>query len=235
LLAAAFIAVTAVPGAAQAPPQPQPPVPPVPIVVTTGEGVVKHAPDRVWVTITAESRAKTPREAQKMNADAMSAVMAKLKALGLPADAVRTTSYDLQPEFDYHEGRQTLRGYVARNQVEVRVDDIPRAGEIIDAAVGSGATSVSGVRFDLKQRDRLEREALRLAVADARARAEAAAAGAGMTLGGVLRIDEQRAVGPEPRPVMMAMRADVQEKGAPPIASGELEIRVVVTLTTALK
>jgi uncharacterized protein YggE len=94
---------------------------------------------------------------------------------------------------------------------------------------------VSGVRFDLKQRDRLEREALRLAVADARARAEAAAAGAGMTLGGVLRIDEQRAAGPEPRPVMMAMRADVQEKAAPPIAAGELEIRVVVTLTTALK
>jgi uncharacterized protein YggE len=231
LLAAVIAAATAVPPAAQQPPPP----PAGPVVVSTGEGVVKRAPDRVWVTIAAESRAKTPREAQAMNADAMSAVMAKLEGLGLPADAVRTTAYDLQPEFDYHEGRQRLRGYVARNRIEARVDDIARAGEVLDAAVGSGATSVSGVRFDLKDRERLEREALRLAVADARARAEAAAAGAGMSLGGVLRIEEQRAIGPEPRPVMMAMRAGAQESAETPIAAGELEIRSTVTLTAALK
>ena len=35
-----------------------------PIVVATGEGVVKRAPDRAWVTVTAESRAMTPQEAQ---------------------------------------------------------------------------------------------------------------------------------------------------------------------------
>ena len=58
--------------------------PPVegPVIVTTGEGVVKLAPDRVWVTIAAESRAKSPREAQRANADAMKAVLDKLKALG---------------------------------------------------------------------------------------------------------------------------------------------------------
>ena len=55
-------------------------------------------------------------------------------------------------EFDYVNGRQSLREYVARNTVEVRVDEVARAGEVLDAAVGSGATSVSGVRFDLKDR-----------------------------------------------------------------------------------
>jgi uncharacterized protein YggE len=94
---------------------------------------------------------------------------------------------------------------------------------------------VSGVRFDLKERARLEREALALAVADARARAEAAARAAGRSAGEVLRIDEQRAIGPEPRPVMMAMRAGLQESAETPIAPGELEIRATVTLTTALR
>jgi uncharacterized protein YggE len=89
-----------------------------PVIVTTGEGVVKMAPDRAWVTIAAESRAKSPREAQRANADAMKAVLDKLKALGLPSDAIRTAGYDLQPQFDYVNGKQSLRDYLARNTIE---------------------------------------------------------------------------------------------------------------------
>jgi uncharacterized protein len=208
----------------------------VPVVVTAGEGVVNTVPDRAWVTITAESRAVSPREAQKLNAQAMSAVMQQLKGLGLPDDAIRTRAYDLQPHFDYKDGRQTLRGYLARNSVEVRLDDIARVGEVIDVAVSSGATNVSGVRFDLKNREEVEREALRRAVADARARADAAASGAGMTVTGVLRIDEQRAGIPPPQPMMTRMgAAEMVADAAPPISPGEYQVRVTVTLTAAIK
>jgi uncharacterized protein YggE len=206
----------------------------VPVVVTTGEGIVKQAPDRVWVSIAAESRAKSPREAQRTNADAMKAVLDKLKALGLSGDAVRTSGYDLQPEYDYANGRQTLRNYVARNMVEVRIDDIARAGDVLDAAVGSGATSVSGIRFDLKDRAAAEREALRLAVVDARARANAAASGAGVRVDRVIRIEEQRVTIPEPRPMPMMRTMTMQADAATPITPGELEIRATVTMTSAV-
>ena len=206
-----------------------------PVIVTTGEGVVKRAPDRVWVSVAAESRAKNPREAQRANADAMKAVLDKLKALGLSGDAVRTSGYDLQPEYDYANGRQTLRDYVARNMIEVRIDDVARAGDVLDAAVGSGATSVSGIRFDLKDRDSAEREALRLAVEDARARANAAASGAGVHVERVIRIEEQRVMIPEPRPMPMARTMAIQADAAPPIAPGELEIRAAVTMTSAVR
>ena len=207
-----------------------------PVVVTAGEAIVKRVPDRAWVQITAESRAKSPREAQKLNTDAMSAVLQKLRGAGLTPDALQTRGYDLQPEFDYNNGRQTVRGYLARNTVEVRVDDLPRVGEIIDMAVTAGATSVGGVRFDLKERDAAEREALRLAVEDARRRAEAAASGAGMKVDRVIRIEEQRVVVTPPRPVMMAMRAEAsQSAGAPPVEAGEIELRGAVTLTATIK
>jgi uncharacterized protein len=215
-----------------------PPAPPSdgPVVVTSGEAIVKRVPDRAWVVITAESRARGPREAQKLNADAMSAVMSKLKAAGLAPDALQTRGYELQPEYDYANGRQTLRGYLARNSVEVRVDDLPRVGEIVDLAVTAGATSVSGVRFDLKDKAGAEREALRLAVEDARQRAVAAATGAGMKVERIVRIEEARvSVSPPPRP-MMAMRAEAaQSAGAPPIEAGEMELRGAVTLTATIR
>lgn len=205
------------------------------VIVTTGEGVVKLAPDRAWVSVAAETRARSPRDAQRANAEAMSAVLDKLKGAGLPADAIRTSGYDLQPEFDYANGKQTLRGYVARNAVEVRVDDIGRVGEIIDRAVGSGATSVSGVRFDLKDRAAADREALRRAVADARGRADAAAAGANLRVDRVVRIEEQRGFVQEPRPMMTMRQAATVIDAAPPIAPGELEVRAIVTMTASIR
>jgi uncharacterized protein YggE len=230
-----FVGCCLVSTTALAQPMPPPQSPPgPPVVVTTGEATVKRAPDRAWVTIAAESRARTPQDAQKTNADAMSAVMQKLKGANLPDDAIRTASYDLQPEFDYNNGRQTLRGYVARNAIEVRVDQVDRIGQVLELAVSAGATNVRGVRFDLKDRAAAEREALTRAVANARARADAAGKGAGMTVERVLRIEESDSVVPPP-PVPMTMRSEVGVAAQPPMSPGELEITVVVTLTAAIK
>jgi uncharacterized protein YggE len=215
----------------------QPPSPPGPaVIVTTGEAVVKQAPDRAWVTIAAESRARTAQEAQRLNTDAMTAVVEKIKASGIAADAIQTTGYNLQPEFDYANGKQTLRGYVARNQVQVRVDVLVKTGDVIAAAVATGATNVSGVRFDLKDRATVEREALRLAVRDARGRADAAVSGAGVTIERVLRIEEQRDMGdPRPMPMGVAMMRAEAGQSAVPLEAGEIEVRARVTLTAAIR
>src|SRR5256885_13689563 len=109
-----------------------------PVVVTSGEGLVQAVPDRAWITITAESRAGNPRDAQRRNAEAMTPVIEKLRTAGIPAEAIRTIGYDLQQEGDYVNNQRTSRGYVARNKIEVRVDAIDRIGELLEMAVGSG-------------------------------------------------------------------------------------------------
>ena len=207
-----------------------------PVIVTTGEAVLQRAPDRAWVTIAAESRARTPEEAQRANAAAMSAVNAKLKASGVAADAIQTIGYNLQPEYDYANGKQTLRDYLARNEVQVRIDALDRLGSAIDAAVESGATNVSGIRFDLKDRASVEREAVARAVADGMARAQAAAAGAHVTIDRVLRIDEQREfVPPQPRPIAMMASKAVESSPSVPIEGGQIEIRARVGVTVGIK
>lgn len=211
--------------------------PDTPVIVTSGQAVVKMAPDRAWVAINAESRSKDPKEAQRINAAAMNAVTEKLKGMNLGADAIRTTSYELHPEFDYANNKQTLRGYVARNAIEVRVDEIARIGDVLGVAVGSGATSVGGLRFGLRDHEAAEREALRLAVQDARGRADAAAAGAGVQVVRVQRVEEQRMGDPGPRPMMreMVMQSAGADAAAPPISPGTIEIRSTVTMTVEVR
>ena len=204
-----------------------------PVVVTSGEGLIQAVPDRAWVSIAAESRAPNPRDAQRRSAEAMTSVQGKLRGAGIAADAIRTVAYDLQEEWDVVKDRRVSRGYVARNTIEVRVDAIDRVGEVLEMAVGSGATAVRGIRFDLKDRARLEREALRLAVADARARADAAAAGSGHTVARVVRIAEQGVVSRPSVPFRAAREA--LQSDAPPISAGQMELRAQVTLTAELK
>jgi uncharacterized protein YggE len=207
-----------------------------PAVVTVGEGMVDATPDRAVVTIAVEARARGPKEAQSQAAAIMTAVQKSLADAKLPSDAIRTTGFDLQQEFDYHEGRQTPRGFVARNSVEVRLDDIAQVGSVLDRAVTAGATGVSGIQFDVKDRAALEREAVKRAVGDARARAEAAAAGAGATIDRILRIEEARGGGVMPPMPMYRTTAMAAEAAAQtPVAPGRIEIRARVTLTAALR
>jgi uncharacterized protein YggE len=212
------------------------PTPVEPTAAASGQGVVMAVPDRAWITISAESRAPSPREAQRLNAEAMKPVQDKLRAAGVPADAIRTIAYDVQYEWDFVNNKRVGRGYVARNTIEVRVDAIDRVGELLEIAVGAGATSLGGIRFDLKDQAKLEREALRLAVIDARAKADVIAAGAGRSVDRVLRVEEQGVEVP-PMPVRM-MRQSAQAQAAdlaPPISAGQMEIRARATVTVVLK
>lgn len=207
-----------------------------PVIVTRGEATLKRAPDQAWVSIAAETRASTAAEAQRLAAEAMKAVQTSLSKAGLPADAIRTTGYNLHPDMEYSGGRARVRGYIVRNQIEVRVDDLQKLSAVLDAAGSSGATNMSGLRFDLKDRATAEREALRQAVQDAMARARAMAAGANVQIGQIVRIDETGArPGPIPFETMAMSAAAGAERAPTPVTPGEIEIRVQVTVTAAIR
>jgi uncharacterized protein YggE len=206
-----------------------------PVVVATGQATVRLPPDRAYLMLSTETRALRPAEAQQRNAKAMGAVQQKLEAAGLSKDSVRTVSYTLDEEFEYGPNRRTSKGFHAVNTIEVRIDDISRVGEILDLAVGAGATSAGNIRFDVKDRAGAERQALRLAVADARMRAEAAAAGANTAIVAVIRIEEQGAVVPPPRPVVMMRAAAAEAQPETPVNPGEIEIEARVQLTATIK
>ena len=202
-------------------------------IIVTGEGVVKATPDQAWVSIGSETRSKISKDAQQRNAEAMTAVIQKIMSFGIQKEAIKTTAIDLQMEFDYANGKQTPRGYVARNTVEVRVDELPKLGDVLDAVVNSGATNLHGVRFDVKQRDQLEAAALQTAVKNASAKAQAIAQGSNRAVDRILKIEEvSSGGGPVPMMRQMAMaRADT----ATPVEAGELEIRAQVRLVVAMK
>jgi len=204
-------------------------------VTTTGQAEVRLAPDRAWVTVGIEARALKPQEAQKKAAVAMQAVHEKLAALGIPASAIRTVAFNLNADWDYTNNRRVLRGYVVSNHIEVKVDALDRLADVLDQSIAAGANAIHGVRWDLRERDKIERDALRRAVEDAKQRAEVAVAAASAKLGPVLRINEQRFDAPRPMDMMMAQVREAAAPPSTPISPGEIEVRASVTVTFGIQ
>jgi uncharacterized protein YggE len=225
-MAAILACVIASASAASAQNQPGPPV-----IVTTGQASIDLAPDVAWVSIASEARAATPAAAQQQSAEAMNAVQAALASAGIGRADIRTTGYAVQADVERSGGRTRVIGYIARNQIEVRVRDLARLGPVIDAAGASGATSMSGLRFDLADRATAERDALRQAVEDAMGRARALADGARVTLGPIVRIDEQAQIRSVYARQMMQASAPVET----PVSPGQVQITAQVTVTVQIR
>lgn len=225
VISALALAFLAVPAAAQERPGPER------IVTTTGQAEVSMAPDQAWVTVGIEQRAQKPQEAQRLAAEVMNRVRAQLSALGIPDAAVQTVSFNMNADWDYANNQRRLRGYVITNLLRVRVDDITKVPDVLDRSIASGGNAIHGVRWDIKDRVKVERDALRKAVEDAKQRAEVAVAAAGGKLGVVSAINEQRYDYQPKGDVMMMRTAAAAPEAATPISPGEIEVRSTVTVS----
>jgi hypothetical protein len=113
------------------------------------------------------------------------AAMAQLSATQPgPAQLGPMTSFGLVPQPDMQFG-----SYQARNLVRVSVREATRLGEVLDAAVRSGA-SVSQFAFKAPDEASSRRSTLEAAGKDARAKAESLAAAAGRKIGEAIFISE---------------------------------------------
>ena len=201
-------------------------------IVVTGEGIVNAAPDMATVRIGVAREARLAGDALRMTSEAMTAVLALLKNAGIEGRDVKTTNVSLNPRYQRtNDGRPPrVVGYIASNDLMVRVRDLAELGGVLDAVVSEGANAMNGIFFAVADPAQLETEARRAAVADARAKAEVLADAARVALGPVMSIHEGGAA-PVPGPVMRSM---AMEESAVPIAGGEIDIRSQVTIVFAI-
>ena len=199
-------------------------------VTVQGSGVYAGAPDIATVGIGVVRDARTAGDALDQLSDGLRAVLSRLETAGIEERDLQTSALTLSPRYDRQSSSLTPRpvGYVAESRISVRIRDIGRVGAVVDAAVGDGANRLDGVSFGLSDPEAAEKEARRRAVADARAKAETLTGEAGVALGDVTAIVEG---GGGYQPPMPMMRMEMAADAGVPVAPGEIETRVEVTMT----
>lgn len=197
-------------------------------VTVIGSGTATAVPDATGWTFGVTARGETARAAQSTAAAAAAKLIAAVEAAGVADRDVQTQGIALGPRRS-NDGTRIV-GWEASNTVSVTVRDVSRSGAVVDAAVGAGATDVSGPAFTVAGQAALERDALTRAFAAARAKAQALARQAGARLGRPTSITEGAS-----QPIVFASAERSGGAAAStPVEPGRSTIQATVTVTFAL-
>jgi uncharacterized protein len=160
-------------------------------VIVSGTGKVYLTPDIAYVTIGVHTEGKDAGQAVTSNNTKSKAVSDALKALGVDPKDIQTTNFSIYPQQQYDpQGKATGEIiYMVDNSVMVTVRDLSKIGDVLDAVVKAGANSISGIQYDVADREKALAQARSLAVADAQNQANQLAKAAGVTLGEVVTIN----------------------------------------------
>ena len=137
------------------------------VMTVTGIGNISVAPDTVQIQLEVRTENRQLSQAQQENAHVMNQVIESLLELGIGRENIRTVSYNIVPQYDYVDGRQTFRGYQVINAIAVKTINIEQAGKIIDTAVQNGANQVSNIHFTVANEQAYYQQALSRALENA--------------------------------------------------------------------
>jgi uncharacterized protein YggE len=222
-----FAAVLAVAGALPAAAQPDKRTH---LITVTGEGEVAVVPDLAIIGAGVTTTGKTAREASEANAKIMTAVMAALKNAGIAEQDAQTARLSLHPVRDSKSNELRISGFLASNQVTVKLRDVAKTADTVDRLVTAGANDISGIQFVVSSPSKPLDEARVAAIADARRKAEVYAVAANVLLGAAVSITEEG--GAVPGPIMM--RQARPEAASTPVSPGEQIQRISVSVSYEL-
>ncbi|MBE0686490.1 MAG: SIMPL domain-containing protein [Anaerolineaceae bacterium] len=201
----------------------------------SGRGEVYLIPDIAYINIGTRSEALDVATALADNNKQAKSISSVLSEMGIDPLDIQTTAFNVYPYQNYGmDGQPMDMKYVVENTVNVKVRDLNRLGEILDAVVRSGANQINGISFDIEDRKQAESEARRLAIQDATEKALELAGLAGIELGELQNISVYSSGNPQP---VYDAKGGGYSAGvsAAPISSGQMIISADANLVYGLK
>ncbi len=218
-------------------------MPPEHTLTVSGEGKISAKPDVAIVEMSVISQNENVELVQSENDQKMQRVVNFLKESGIDEKDIKTTQYNLQPEYDYSWCRTTeypvycppkLVDYMLTQSLQVKIRDLSRVGKIIGNLSEIGVNQISDISFVIDNDAEIKSAARQKAIAEAKQKAQEMAAATNIKLGRIIEINESVS-GLMPQRMVYAKTTDELAETAAPIEIGTNEIVVSVSLIYEIK
>lgn len=197
-----------------------------------GEGKVSAKPDMGYISVAVVTEAPTAAEAVAANTVSMNKLYAVIDEQKIPRSDIQTSDFSVQPKYAYEQNKEPkFLGYVASNQVTVKICFLHKMGGTLDALVKEGANRVGGVSFGVKDSKELLDKARVLAMQDALSKSKLYAEAGAFTVGKFKHVSESVGGGGRVRYMAASARAESAPGGDVPVSGGELTFQVNVSVT----
>jgi len=198
-----------------------------------GQGRVSAKPDIAMISATVLTQSANSKTAQDLNTQRSDAVTNFLKAQGIDEKDIKTTGYNIYPQYRYDGGPGVITGYQVTQSFQVKLRELEKISSILSGLVSAGANQVDNLGLQIEDPEQLRREAREKAIADAKKKAAELEDQIDINLGRLVNFSENTGGG---YPMPMYTRDSVgMGGGGPTISPGENEIVVDVSLTYQIK
>lgn len=204
-------------------------------LMVSGTGKILAKPDVAITDLTINVDAPTATAAQTEANKKSQAVVDFLKARGIDEKDIRTSGYNIYPQYDYVEGRSNIRGYQVTQSLTVKIRELDKANTVLDGVVDAGVNQVGGLNFTIDDPEQLKADAREKAIADANEKARELEDQLGVDLGKIVSFSEAQdgyyPVAYMKNDMMVAGRGGGAESAPMALPTGENEIVVTVSIT----
>ena len=159
------------------------------LTVVSSESVVV-TPDMAEVVFGITTEDADAAACQQKNAEQLNGFVEYLKAQGISESSIMTSSFSLNPQYDWSGNTQRLIGYQMNTQVTVTDVAVEDVGSLLSNGVNEGANEIYSVSYFSSQYDTAYGDALAKAVDAAKAKGTVLAEASGKALGEVLNVEE---------------------------------------------
>lgn len=196
----------------------------------SGEGSVSVKPDMATISLGIVVQSPSVTEGQKKANEKIDQTVIALKRLGLEEKDLKTTAYNIYPNYSYVGGKQSLSGYNVSIDMSVKVRNFDLLNQVIDAATRSGVNQLGAIVFELEKKDEALNQARAEAVKAAKEKAQKLAALAGLRLGKLINVSEGQDFERPPIYALDGAKGVGGAGGETRVQPGQTEIKVTVTL-----
>ncbi len=203
--------------------------------VVTGEGKVSVTPDIAIINLGVEENGASLKQVQDSVNKKSKNLVDALKKLGVGESDIKTTAYNIYPDYDYNLQPAKITGYRVSTNYQVKVKDFDKVNDILVKATESGANAIGNISFDINEitKNKKLQEAREEGVAKAKEKAQGLAKAAGISLGKIINVSESQG-GSYPRPAAL-MEKSGSSIAQPDIQPGETELSVTVSLSYEIR
>ncbi|MGN0916281.1 MAG: SIMPL domain-containing protein [Succinivibrio sp.] len=147
-------------------------------IEVTGSGSVEVMPDLATVRFNVTSLDKNARSSKDKTESKASAFINSLKDLKLSKDDIIASSVTVYPVYSYSKNdKREFLGYRTSRDITIKLSDFSLISDVVDLALKSGITEISGVSYSLKDSKKVQTDADLKAINDAKDKASRFAKG----------------------------------------------------------
>lgn len=203
-------------------------------IAVQGEGKVFAQPDVFLLDLSVSKLANSTATAQTQTKQVMDQVISIAKELSIETKDIQTTNLSINPEYDYNNGTQTIKGYRANHNLTLKIRKLDAVDAIIPKISFDNDIQINAMRYDIDDKTAFYSQARKLAYQKAEQKGKELAALASVTLDKAISISDQ-VLSYQPYPMyanqMKTFAADsVAGAGAGEIAPGQMEVSVQVNV-----